>query len=70
MIISSSIHLPEKLTKKWLLAKKKKKDRIHRIKSTELKKVNKLKSLSRNTSIPLVREKNSITGGRAREGQG
>ena len=53
-----------------VVSQKKKKDRIHRIKSTELKKVNKLKSLSRNTSIPLVREKNSITGGRAREGQG
>ena len=44
------------LTNKWILAKK---YRIHRIKSTELKKVNKLKDPSEDGSIPLGREKKS-----------
>ena len=50
--------------KKWILTKK---YRILRIQSTELKKVNKPKGPSENTSIPLGREKKAITG-RKREG--
>jgi hypothetical protein len=41
----------------------KKRHRIPRIQSTELKKVNKLKSPSEDASIPLGREKKAITGG-------
>ena len=42
---------------------KKKKYRISKIQSTELKKVNKLKCPSEDASVPLGREKKTITGG-------
>jgi hypothetical protein len=54
------------LTNKWILAKKKKrkkKYRIPKIQSTELKKVNKLKCPSEDASVPLGREKKAITSG-------
>jgi hypothetical protein len=41
--------------------KKKEKYRIPKIQSTELKKVNKLKCPSEDTSVPFGREKNAIT---------
>ena len=41
----------------------KKKYRIHKIQSTKLKKINKLKGPSEDTSIPLGREKKEITSG-------
>jgi hypothetical protein len=41
----------------------KKKYRIPKIQSTELKKVNKLKCPSEDASVPLGREKKAITGG-------
>jgi hypothetical protein len=44
--------------------------RIPRILSTELKMVNKPKGPSEDASIPLEREKKSITVGRGREGHG
>ena len=49
--------------------------RIPKIQSTELKKLNKLKCPSEDTSVPLGREKKAITSGeggrdRAREGVG
>jgi hypothetical protein len=53
--------------KKWILTKK---YRILRIQSTELKKVNKPKGPSENTSIPLGREKKAIMVGRGRERSG
>jgi hypothetical protein len=40
---------------------KKKKYRIHKIQSTELRKINKLKCLSGDVSVPLGREKKAIT---------
>ena len=43
--------------------KKKKKYRIPKIQSTELKKVNKLKCPSEDASVPLGREKKAITSG-------
>jgi hypothetical protein len=43
----------------WILAKKK--YRIPKIQSTELKKVNKLKESSEDALIPLGREKKAIT---------
>ena len=46
----------------------KKKYRIPRIQSTELKKVNKPKSPNEDVSIPLGREKKEITGVRGMEG--
>jgi hypothetical protein len=49
---------------------RKKKYRISRIKSTELKRVNKLKCPSEDTSIPLGREKNAITSGEGRRNLG
>ena len=49
------------LTNKWILAKNKKKYRIPKIQSTELKKVNKLKSPSEDASVPLKREKKATT---------
>jgi hypothetical protein len=54
------------LTNKWILARRKK-YRIPRIPSTELKKFNKLKSQREDASIWLEREKKAITRGR-REG--
>jgi hypothetical protein len=42
-------------------------NRIPKIQSTELKKINKLKGPSEDTSVPLGREKKAITGWR-REG--
>ena len=42
---------------------RKKKYRIHKIQSTELKKVNKLKCPSEDASVPLGREKKAITSG-------
>ena len=48
----------------WILAKKKKKKyRIPKIQSTELKKLNKLKCPSEDASVPLGREKKAITSG-------
>jgi hypothetical protein len=44
--------------------------RIPRIQSTELKKVNKQKGPSEDASIPLEREKKTITGGRDLGGRG
>ena len=44
-----------------------KKYRKHKIRYTELKKVNKLKGPSEDASIPLGREKKAITGSRERE---
>jgi hypothetical protein len=41
----------------------KKRYRIPKIQSTELKKLNKLKCLSKDTSVPLGREKKAITSG-------
>jgi hypothetical protein len=43
--------------------KQKKKPRIPKIHSTELKKVNKLKCPGEDTSVPLGREKKAITSG-------
>jgi hypothetical protein len=43
--------------------KEKEKYRIHKIQSTELKRVNKLKGLSEDVSVPLGREKKAITSG-------
>ena len=49
----------------------KKKYRIPKIQSTELKKVNKLKCPSEDASVPLGREKKAITSGEGgREGPG
>ena len=45
------------------ISKKKKKYRIPKIQSTELKKVNKLKCPSEDASVPLGREKKAITSG-------
>ena len=42
--------------------------RIPRIQSTEFKKVNKPKYSNKGVSIPHLREKKAITGGRGREG--
>jgi hypothetical protein len=47
------------------ISQKKKKYRVLRTQSTELKKVNKLKCPSEDASVPLGREKNAIT---SREG--
>ena len=64
------------LTNKWILAKKKKrkkKYRIPKIQSTELKKVNKLKCPNEDASVLLGREKKAITIGKQkwmREGVG
>jgi hypothetical protein len=44
--------------------------RIPRTQPTGLKKVNKLKDLSKGASIPLRREKKAVTEGRGREGHG
>jgi hypothetical protein len=45
-----------------MLAKKKKKDRMTKIQSTELKKLNKLKCPSKNASVQLIgKEKEAIT---------
>jgi hypothetical protein len=52
------------LTNKWTLVKK---YRIPRIQSTELKKVKNQKGPSEDASIPLGREKKTITGGTGRE---
>ena len=41
--------------------------RIPSIQSTEIKKVNKLKDLSEDASVPLGREKKAIMGGRGGE---
>jgi hypothetical protein len=52
--------------------KKKKKYRISKIQSTKLKKVNKLKVLSEDSSVPLCREKKEFSSGeqgREREGK-
>ena len=48
---------------KWILAKKRKRKSTEypKIQSTELKKVNKLKGPSEDTSVPLGREKKAIT---------
>jgi hypothetical protein len=57
-------------TNKWILAKKKKKRkkekrknpyRIHKIQSTEFKRLNKLKCSSEDASVPLGRNKKGIT---------
>jgi hypothetical protein len=50
------------LTNKWILAEQK--YRIPKIKSTELKKVNKLKCPSEDSSVPLEREKKATTNGK------
>jgi hypothetical protein len=48
----------------------KKKYRISRIQFTELKKIYKQKGSSEDASVPLGREKKTITGGRGKEGPG
>jgi hypothetical protein len=45
------------------ISQKKKKYRIPKIQSTELKKINKQKGQSEDTSVPLGREKKAITSG-------
>ena len=50
------------LTNKWILIKKEK-YRTPKIQSTELKKVNKLKAPSEDSSVPLGREKKATTMG-------
>jgi hypothetical protein len=45
------------------ISQKKKKYRIPKIQSTQLKKVNKLKCPSEDASVPLGREKKAITSG-------
>jgi hypothetical protein len=45
------------------ISQKKKKYRIPKVKSTELKKVNKLKCPSEDASVPLGKEKKAITSG-------
>ena len=58
--------------KKKKKKKRKKKYRILKIQFTELKKVNKLKGPSEEASVPLGREKKTITrgeGGRTQEGK-
>ena len=54
-------------TNKWILAER---YRILRIQSTELKKVNKPKGPSEDTSVPLGSEKKAITGVGGTEGGG
>jgi hypothetical protein len=56
------------LTNKWILAKKKKKQTKKKVQNTqntatELKKVNKLKCPSENSSFPLGRENKAVTSG-------
>jgi hypothetical protein len=54
------------LTNRWILAKRTKQTnkhpyRIHKIQSTEFKRLNKLKCPSEDASVPLGREKKAIT---------
>ena len=57
------------LTNKWILAKTKTKTkqnksiRIHKIQSTDFKRLNKLKCPSENALVPLGREKKEVTNG-------
>jgi hypothetical protein len=51
------------LSNKWILAKKKKKYRIQKIQHTELKRLNKLKCSSEDTSVPFGTEKKAIISG-------
>jgi hypothetical protein len=57
------------LERKKKKRKERKKHRIPRTQSIELKKVNKPKGPSEDASIPLEREKNAITRRRGREGE-
>jgi hypothetical protein len=52
------------------MSTKKKKCRIPRTQSAEVKKVNKWKDPRKDASIPLGREKKAVKMGRAREGPG
>ena len=56
------------LTNRWILAKRTKQTnkhpyRIHKIQSTEFKRLNKLKCPSEDASVPLGRKEKAITGG-------